>query len=170
MKKPSVADGVDGEGWTKLSHGRGERPTLLSTCLAGRALVKIYSLRAGSKIPEDIAAIASRDKTRTALLSAIGGVSKVKIAYFNKRTKKYEEHDFDEELEVTSLIGNVTTKDGMPFVHVHGTFGRRDLSVLGGHVVSATVSPLLELVVTPTANRALRRFDEGVGLNVIYST
>lgn len=65
-------------------------------------------------------------------------------------------------------MGNITLKDGKPFLHLHGTFGRRDMSVIGGHVISATVFPLLEAVITPTANRALRRFDEKVGLNAIY--
>jgi predicted DNA-binding protein with PD1-like motif len=143
-------------------------PTLLSARLGRVTMAKIYNLRAGSKVPDDIAALAARDKIPTALLSAIGGVGRVTIAYFNQETRKYEEHEFVEELEVTSLLGNVTVKDGRPFVHVHGTFGRRDMSVVGGHVVSATVSPLLELVVTPTSNRALRRLDEELGLSVIY--
>jgi predicted DNA-binding protein with PD1-like motif len=131
-------------------------------------LAKIYSLKAGSKVPNDIAALAFRDKVSTASLTAIGGVGELTIAYFNQKTRKYENHDYSEELEVTSLVGNITIKDRRPFVHVHGTFGRRDMSVIGGHVVSATVKPLMELVVAPTSNRALRRFDEDLGLNVIH--
>ncbi|MDG6988349.1 MAG: DUF296 domain-containing protein [Nitrososphaerota archaeon] len=130
-------------------------------------MAKIYSVRAGSRIPEDIASVAAREGIKTALVSGIGGVKEVKLAYFNQETRKYEEHDFREELEVTSLLGDITVKDGAPFLHLHGTFGRRDMSVLGGHVVSATVSPLLEFVITPTSNRAVRRFDESVGLSVI---
>jgi len=34
--------------------------------------------------------------------------------------------------------------------------------------MTAKVFPLLEVVVTPTKNKALRRFDDNVGLNVIY--
>lgn len=130
-------------------------------------MAKIYSLKAGSKVPDDVLELAFRDKVRTALLAAIGGVNELTVAYFNQRTKKYENHEYREGLEVTSLLGNLTTKDGKPYVHVHGTFGRKDMSVIGGHVVAARVSPLLELVVTPTSNRATRLFDEGWGLNVI---
>lgn len=133
-------------------------------------MAKIYSLKSGSKLPEEVVALAKKEKISTALLSAIGGVDELRVAYFNHGTKKYEDHDYHEELEVTSLLGNVTIKDGKPFVHIHGTFGRRDMSVVGGHVVSATVHPLLELVVTPTTNKAVRRFDDEVGLSVIYKT
>lgn len=131
-------------------------------------MTRIYSLKAGAKVPEDIISIAKRARLSTASVEAIGGVNKLRLAYFNHETKKYEEHDFEEFLEVTSLLGNITLKDGKPFLHVHGTFGRKDLGVLGGHVVSATVFPLLEVVITPTKNRALRKFDGELGLNVIY--
>jgi len=131
-------------------------------------LAKIYSLKAGSKIPDDILAIAKKERVVTARVEAIGGVEEVRLAYFNRHARRYEEHDFKEFLEVTGILGNVTLKDGKPFLHIHGTFGRSDLSTLAGHVMTAKVFPLLEVVITPTKNRALRKFDDGLGLNVIY--
>ena len=131
-------------------------------------MAKIYGLRAGAKIPDDILAIARKEKIATARVEAIGGVKELKLAYFNHETKQYEEHEFREFLEVSGIIGNLTQKDGKPFLHIHGTFGRKDLSTLAGHVMTAKVFPLLEVVVTPTRNKALRRFDDNVGLNVIY--
>ncbi len=130
-------------------------------------MAKIYSLGAGSKLPEDLLAIASKERIATALLSGIGGVRELTLAYFNKSTKAYEKHRFEEDLEVTSLLGNITLKEGKPYLHIHGNFGRRDLSLIGGHVDSAVVSPLLEVVLTPTRNRAVRTFDSALGLNVI---
>ena len=131
-------------------------------------MAKIYSLKAGAKVPDDIVAIAVREKIRTARIEAIGGVSGLRLAYFNHESKKYEEHEFKEFLEVTSILGNITMKEGKQFLHAHGTFGRKDLSVLAGHVMTATVFPLLEVVMTPTKNRALRKFDDELGLYVIY--
>jgi predicted DNA-binding protein with PD1-like motif len=131
-------------------------------------LAKLYSLKAGAKVPEDILSIARREKIATARVEAIGGVRKLRLAFFNHDAKKYEEHDYNEFLEVTSMLGNITTKDGGPFLHAHGNFGRRDLTVLGGHIMSAEIFPILEVVVTPTSNRALRKFDDALGLNVIY--
>jgi len=132
-------------------------------------MAKIYSLKAGARIPDDILAIVKREKVVTARIEAIGGVEELRLAYFNRDTRRYEEHDFKEFLEVTGILGNVTLKDGEPFLHIHGTFGRRDLSALAGHVMTASVFPLLEVVITPTKNRALRRFDDELGLNVIYN-
>jgi predicted DNA-binding protein with PD1-like motif len=131
-------------------------------------MAKIFTLDAGSSLTEEILRIAKREKAKSARFEAIGGVNKLRLAFFNHRSKKYEEHGFEEFLEVTGLLGNITRKDGKPFLHAHGTFGRRDMSVVGGHLISATVFPLMEVVITPTKNRATRRFDEKTGLNVIY--
>ena len=129
---------------------------------------KIYSLKPGAALTGGLLDIAAREGLRTAKVEAIGGVKRLRIAYYNSKTKKYEEHGYEEFLEVTSLIGNVTQKDGRPFLHLHGTFARRDMTVIGGHVISGMVFPLLEAVFTPTANRAFRRFERKTGLNAIY--
>ncbi len=131
-------------------------------------MAEIYNLEAGSGLVEGLLDIARRKRIATAAVMAIGGVDRLRLAYFNSKEKKYEEHDYEEFLEVISLTGNVAQKDGAPFLHLHGTFAKRDMSVIGGHVFSGTVSPLLEAVFVPTANTAYRRFDESRGITSIY--
>ncbi len=130
-------------------------------------MAKIYALKGGAKIPDEIVRIAAEEGVVSAQVTAIGGIRPLRLAYFDHVKKKYEEHDFDEFMEITNFLGNITLKDGKPFLHAHGTFGRRDLSVVGGHVMSGTVDPIMEVVLTPTENRAVRKFDEKTGLNVI---
>jgi hypothetical protein len=154
----------------KFSRGL-EPASILLTCAApGIGVSKIYSLKPGTGLMDGLLAIAKEEKIGTAKVEAIGGVKQLRLAYFNSSARKYEEHEYNEFLEVTSLIGNITLKDEAPFLHLHGTFGRRDMSVIGGHVISGKVFPLLEAVFTPTKNKARRKFDESTGLNVIYET
>jgi uncharacterized protein len=150
--------------------GQKEVLKLLTSEAARPTVAKIYGLKTGARVPEAIVEIAEREKVKTAKVEAIGGVLRLKLAYFNHLTKKYEQHEFNEFLEVTGLIGNITMKDSKQFLHVHGTFGRKDLSVIGGHVMTAEVYPILEVFITPTRNTALRKFDEKIGLNVIYKS
>ena len=133
-------------------------------------MAKIFCLMKGTSLFDGLLAIAAKEKLPTAQVAGVGGVNRLTLAYYNSARKKYEEHQYDEFLEVAGLLGNLTLKDGKPFLHLHGTFGRRDMSALAGHVISATVFPLLEVVITPTSNRGIRRFDEETGLNVIYKT
>ena len=133
-------------------------------------MARIYNLKRGDSFPEEVIKIAEREGISTAVLNAIGGVEKLKLAYYNMKEKRYEEHEYSEFMEVAGIVGNITQKEGKPFLHAHGTFGRRDMSVIGGHVMAATVCPILEVIITPTDNRALRHFDEEFGLNIIYRT
>jgi predicted DNA-binding protein with PD1-like motif len=82
-------------------------------------------------------------------------VNEVKHAFSESCTKKDQVREFRGQLEVTTLLGNVRLKNGEPFVHVHATFRRNNMSVVGGHVVSATVSPMFELMTTPTKGRGI---------------
>ena len=131
-------------------------------------MARIHALKAGTSLTDEILRIATEEKIKTARVEAIGGVKRLRLAYFNHTKKKYEEHDYSEFLEVTGLLGNITQRGGKPFLHAHCTFGRNDMSVLGGHLISATVFPLMEVVITRTKNKALRRFDAETGLSVIY--
>jgi hypothetical protein len=99
-----------------------------------------------------------------AALSGLGAVNAVDLAYFNDETQKYETHEIVEQLEVIGLTGNITIKDGAPFAHVHATFGDRNLSVRGGHVMEMTVQPNLEIWLTRGTENVVRLPDEDSGL------
>ena len=131
-------------------------------------MAKIYRLRSGEIVHVAILAIARREKLRTARVEAIGTLRKAKIAYYNRNTRKYEEHTYSENMEVTSMLGNITMMDKKPFLHLHANLGRKDMRVVGGHLVSGEVHPFLEVVITPTTNVASRRYDESLNLNAIY--
>ena len=99
-----------------------------------------------------------------AALSGLGAVSSVDLAYFNDATREYETHAIADQLEVIGLTGNFTLKDGQPFAHVHATFGGRDLSVRGGHIMEMTVKPNLEIWLSRESGPVNRLPDEESGL------
>ena len=102
-----------------------------------------------------------------ATLTGLGALRRATVSYWNASTREYEAHDIDEQVELVSLIGNVTIKDGKPFVHAHVTLGRSDLSILGGHFNEAVVHPNVEIWVRPEADTVLRTLDEGSGLHLM---
>jgi predicted DNA-binding protein with PD1-like motif len=130
-------------------------------------MAKIYRIEAEKDLFEEVLKIAEEQNIKTARVEGIGGLKRVTIAYFNHQAKKYEEHDFEEFMEVTSMLGNISEKDGKKFLHLHANLGRKDMSVVGGHLIKATVYPFLELVITETENLAYRRYDPNFGLNVL---
>lgn len=101
-------------------------------------------------------------------ISGLGAASSIEIAYYNLDTKEYERSTFTENLEILSLNGNVGVKeDGERVVHVHGTFGRRDFSVLGGHVFEIVVSGAGELHLHTFPGKIHRAYDKKTGLTLM---
>jgi predicted DNA-binding protein with PD1-like motif len=73
-------------------------------------------------------------------------------------TKRYEPIAVDEQVEVVSFLGNVTSYQGKPRLHVHCVVGHRDGHTTAGHLLSATVRPTLEVFIDEIAS-SLRRTD-----------
>src|SRR4051794_38876318 len=106
-----------------------------------------YQLRfmSGEAFPGPVLEWLAHERVGYAALSGLGAVSGATVSYWNAQTMQYETHQLTEQMEVTSLVGNVTLRDGQPFIHAHGNFGRRDLSVIGGHVNELLVHPTFEV-------------------------
>ena len=51
----------------------------------------------------------------------------------------------DEQVELLSLIGDVTLKDGEPLVHAHAVIGKKDGTAHGGHLLKAKVRQHVKL-------------------------
>lgn len=100
-------------------------------------------------------------------ITGIGAVRDARVSYWNATTQQYEAHELGDQMEIVSLIGNVTIKDGKPFLHIHVALGRRDLTLIGGHLNEMTVHPNLELWLRPEEQPVNRVLDEACGLYVM---
>lgn len=104
------------------------------------------------------------EKIGYATLAGLGALRQATVSYWNATTQQYEAHDVDEQVELVSLVGNVSMKDDAPFVHAHVTLGRSDLSILGGHFNEAIVHPNVEVWVRREHAAVERVLDESCGL------
>ncbi|HEU4573149.1 MAG TPA: PPC domain-containing DNA-binding protein [Candidatus Limnocylindrales bacterium] len=113
----------------------------------------------------------SRDhRIDAAHLTAIGAVSHATVGWFDLERRDYRRIELDEQLEVLSLVGDVTGPapgGSDPIVHVHAVLGRHDGSAVGGHLLVASVRPTLEVLLTETPAELARRHDEATGLALI---
>jgi predicted DNA-binding protein with PD1-like motif len=99
--------------------------------------------------------------------TAIGAFSRVVVAFFDWTTKTYRHIPIDEQVEVLSLIGDISLADDKPKVHAHVVVGKPDASAHGGHLIEGYVRPTLEMVVTETPRHLRRRHDPDSGLALI---
>jgi len=93
---------------------------------------------------------------------------KAVLGYYDfKDTKTYKYETFDEDLEILTLSGNVSTMNQKALPHAHVTLGRRDFSVIGGHLEEGSLANMVEVNLTKLPGKLLKEKDENVGLNLL---
>lgn len=125
-----------------------------------------YQLRfeSGEALAEKLVNWLGAQQIGYATMSGLGAVREATVSYWNAHSREYEQHELDEQMEVVSLIGNATIREGSPFTHIHVALGRTDLSIVGGHLDDLVVHPNLEIEIRPEAATVERTFDDNCGL------
>ncbi|MGN6386189.1 MAG: PPC domain-containing DNA-binding protein [Verrucomicrobiota bacterium] len=127
----------------------------------------IIVFESGEEAVSGITEFATVHELAASQISAIGAFCEVELAYFNIESKQYEKIPVHEQVEVLSLLGDVTLSENQPKVHLHAVLGRRDGSTRGGHLIKGVVRPTLEVVLTESPVHLRRKFDPEVGLALI---
>lgn len=102
-----------------------------------------------------------------ARFTAIGGFMHATLGYFDWRRKEYDRIPVDEQVEVLSLIGDVSMQEGKPKIHAHAVLGRHDGSTRGGHLLEAHVRPTLEVMLVESPSWLRRTMDPESGIPLI---
>jgi len=102
-----------------------------------------------------------------ARLSGIGAVKETEIGAYDTMAKEYIRREFIEVMELVSLEGNVTLKDGNPFVHAHVVLSNHDMNTVGGHLFETTVAAVGEFFLMKFDDNAYRKLNQDVGLPCI---
>ena len=103
-------------------------------------------LSPGDDVVQALTQFAGENHTGGAIWG-IGSILWAELGYFDIHRKIYIKKRFDEEMEILSLMGNITLKDGEPLVHIHAVLGRADYSTIGGHLFAGEVSATCEIII-----------------------
>jgi predicted DNA-binding protein with PD1-like motif len=127
---------------------------------------KIFvSLQTGDLINKSLTEISVKENISNAWINGIGAIDSVEVGYMDVVNKKYQKRNFNDNYELISLIGNITIKDGVPFVHTHITFSDTEYKVFGGHLFDAKITATGEIILTVADSKIDRQFNENVGIH-----
>ena len=124
-------------------------------------------LSKGDKIIEKLSEVCRNENILSGFFTGIGAVSAVEMAHFDSVKKQYNYKQMSGALEIVSLTGNITRKDGEVVVHSHISVSAGDMLCYGGHLKEAVVSPTCEIALTDLKITVLRTPDKDTGLNLI---
>src|SRR5579875_3331185 len=122
----------------------------------------------GDEAVASLTAFAKEKKLGASRLTAIGGFQEATLGYFNLGKKDYDKIPVREQVEVLSLVGDITLTDkGDPKIHVHAVLGRSDGTTRGGHLIEGRVRPTLEVTLVESPRHLRRKHGPETGLALI---
>lgn len=124
----------------------------------------LLSFARGESFVETLTHFCTERAIKNATFSGIGAVDRLECGYYNLSEQRYYFTVYEEPLEVVSLTGNVSLKDSVPFVHVHGVCTNVRNEAFGGHIVEMRVAVVLEVALTVWSTTASRSRDPQLGL------
>ena len=127
----------------------------------------VLRLESGDDILQSIRQFATAKRLSAGLLEGIGSLSKVKLGHYDFNTRKYSYEIFEDDLEILNLSGNIASINRQPLPHVHVTLGRRDFSVIGGHMDEGSSANMVEVGIWKLPGRLVKAKDDQIGLNVL---
>lgn len=127
----------------------------------------VLVLSTGDEVSEQVLSFASRQRPASASFTAIGAFERCTLGYFDWQSKKYIENRIDEQVEVLSLVGNLTWDGNQPKLHAHVVVGLRDASARGGHLLKGVVRPTLEITLVESPEHLQRFYDREAHIPLI---
>jgi predicted DNA-binding protein with PD1-like motif len=122
-------------------------------------------LRYGHDMLEEVLRIILEKGIEHAAIFIIGAVSSATFGYYDQEAQKYLKIKRAGRFEVLSCTGNVTLKQGAPFVHAHALFGDRSGGAFGGHLMSPSIVFAAELHILELSGQPPERVhDPATGL------
>ena len=128
---------------------------------------ELYRIKTGSLLPEALVELAVAHEWNSAICNGIGGVSEVKLAYYDLPKREYLSIAVEGIVELVSLHGNLTELDGRPFWHLHAIVADRTGRTFGGHLMSCKVALTVELSVWSMEKKYTRTLEESTGLRLL---
>ena len=122
------------------------------------------TLAKGDNINKTFESFAEVNGVGCAWLNGIGALENPEIGYYSLEDKSYYRKTFKGEYELTSLIGNITLKEGKPFSHTHITFSDTEFRVFGGHLFNANITAAGEFIMQFGSDEINREMNAEIGL------
>ena len=127
----------------------------------------VVRLDRGEEVVSCLSEICSREGIRLGMVQGLGAADRVVIGLYDVGSRIYHKTTLEGPMEITSLAGNISRKDGAPYLHLHINVCDQQMHVLGGHLNECRISATAEIFIRSMAGEVGRRLDDAVtGLNL----
>ena len=119
----------------------------------------VFRLTKGQKLKEEILNICNKNNIQAGYVAcSVGSISHLEVRDAGGKNI----HTIKEDMEIISLNGTISKNR----VHLHISCSKEDLSIIGGHLVDATINTTCELIIVELENYCFNKiYDENTGYN-----
>ena len=122
----------------------------------------------GADLYDGLTEIVRRENIRLGRIHGLGATTFARVAFYDQNTKTYNPLEFAGGMEILNLFGNVSVRDGKPFVHVHLVLSDAEGKVFGGHLLPATKLFACEVFIDELEGEELvREHESRTGLHLL---
>ena len=100
-----------------------------------------------SDLLKEITSFCKENNIRIGRFEAIGALQKANIGFYDNEKKDYCVNSFNRFFEIVNLNGNISIKDGEPFIHAHITLADENGKAFGGHLLEGNIVFVCELII-----------------------
>jgi uncharacterized protein len=149
---------------------KGKAPGMTYKLLSDNKGTKEYVLvfAKNDEVLSGISDFAAQHHILSARFTAIGALRETTMAWFDLNRKSYKLNVIHQQVELTSLIGDIALYNGNPVVHTHFSIGFPDGRVEGGHLIEAVTYPTVELFMTVFPTALQKKLDKETDLKLIH--
>ena len=128
--------------------------------------VYVVRLDRGEEVLSSLAAFCKAEGIALASVEAIGATDHAVVGVYDVATRRYDKKTYEGSMEITSLVGNITRRDGEPYLHLHINLCGEDAKVIGGHLNECRISITCEMFVRTVPGKVERKADAETGVNL----
>ena len=126
----------------------------------------VVRVKHGSDIIDFVTNVAKQQGIMTASFTAIGALKSAKLGFYNQEKHEYFETLLSSPQEIASCIGNISLKEGAPFVHAHAVLAGPDGNTKAGHLLEGKVFAAEVHLIELIGEKIVRRNDDVTGLSL----
>ncbi|OGN97212.1 MAG: hypothetical protein A2Z77_06500 [Chloroflexi bacterium RBG_13_51_36] len=126
----------------------------------------IVRLKHGADLIQSITELARNRGIEAGSFTAIGALQRARLGYYDQKNHEYREIKIDSPHEMASCVGNISLKDGEPFVHAHAVLADETGGTRGGHLSGGIVFAAEVHLRQLEGPRLEREYDEATGLSL----
>ena len=110
---------------------------------------------------------AKKYKIKSGFFYGIGASKRCLMGRYNEKTKDYDWFEIKKQMEIASLIGNLTLKENHPYLHIHATLSDKNLKTISGHLKELIAFPTCEIMFFAFKQAIKRKYNKLTNLHLI---